>query len=342
MEITLRRPSHKSAIQGFDAFADVLEAAYSVSDMPSGKLKWVEVKPVTFREPDITFHPSGNSPSLSVVLRPVNKAGEQLTTREEIFYNSPLFVYSIEQLKDCPGLKDYKIDRWRGRPGPETMFKKSRSLAEIIEMDYKGDVTDQIQVVELACLLPMSATGEFETEFNPYICMDPMKHTYYQINTIAENSQSFFATLTQGRNGEVKDIDDHQKTYSWKAVDLSRLSDLERQMTPSSKGHMILIATPVQSPSPKSFFYPNNDINFGEDISRGGLTRGGITIGQAALFRGTQSGTAKIYEGEIVSSREGSPIIYHINFLTATPDTFKGLPDLIPQIESSMGNYEHN
>ena len=344
--ITIPVPEGKREIEGFEAFAKALETTYNLGDLNAPGLKWVDLKPQSHSAtPDIRVKIAEDHPHLSIVLRPSNSKGE-MTCESEQFY-SPLLVTDVNRWGQSDlALKAYQIDRWKGRPGPETMFQKSRSLAEIVEMDHATSIKDSTPVVEAVCLLPMAPNREFETQFVPTINFDLSRHVHYRISVITENALSTFGFLSQGNYSvSVKDIDEAQKLYNWKADSLANLSEMETLMLPSSKGHMILITTPVEAPRPKFDFFRDSD-SFRESNSRlsfdSRLTMG-ASIGGVSIGRGSQSGKGNLYEGEVTESQSGNSAIYHIEFLGVTPDRERSFYEaVLGNLRPSLGNYQTN
>ena len=350
MTIKIKRDKHKETTDGYIPFVDALELAYNLRDIDSS-LQWVDVESRTFSEPEVLVHIAERHPDLSILIRPENSKGQILHETEH--YKAPLVLTGVNRWGQTGlDLKDYKIDRWKGRPGPETMFKQSRSLAEIVAMDHADTITDTTPVVEVVALLPTAANGEFKTQFVPHISFGVIGHSHYQISVVAQNALSAYSLLSQGRSRSIEDIDDKKTTYNWMASSFPALPPIEQAMEPSSHGHMILIATPVEPPKPS---YPGFSGGFDFDSLGGGMKGGGrslsfgadlsrgASVSSASIGRGSASGKGSLYDGEITDSRKGNSIIYHLQVLCVTPTQAAQLDtNGVNGIGSQIGNFERD
>jgi len=348
MTIKIKRDKHKETTEGYIPFVAALELAYNLREIDSS-LQWVDVESRTFSEPEVLLHIAERHPDLSIIIRPENGEGQIL--RETEHYKAPLALTGVNRWGQTGlDLKDYRIDRWKGRPGPETMFPQSRSLAEIVAKYHADTITDTTPVVEVVALLPTAANGEFKTQFVPHISFGLVGHSHYQISVVAQNALSAYTFLSQGSSRSIKDIDDKQTTYNWMASSFPALPPIEQAMEPSSHGHMILIASPVEAPKPS---YPDFGGGFdslgggmkggSEPMSFGGDLSRGASVSSASIGRGSASGKGSLYEGEITASRKGNPIIFHLQFLCVTPTQAAQLDtDGVNGIGSQIGNFERN
>lgn len=344
MPITVERVERKQGTPGYNELVDSLETAYNVQD--AGDLKWVDVKPREFGTPRVLLHVQKNHPDLSVLLRPENEDGPIMGEVES--YQAPILLVAVDRWGSDLALRDYKIDRWRGKPGPETMFPKSTSLAEIIANNQSLSVTDSTPVVEVVSLLPMAPNGEYQTQFVPKVSFDVMGHKNYQIAVISENALSAYVALSRGSDRPLKDRDETGKYFNWTADSVRTLSDVEQLMLPSSHGHMILIASPIEALPPPRQDYIKDEGGFRDRqdpnvfrIRDGGMKR--ATVGRVSLGRGSQSGQGSLYKGELHASKKGNTIIYHVEFLGVTPEVARALDtDGINQVGSSLSQFERN
>ena len=122
--------------------------------------------------------------------------------------------------------------------------------------------------------------------------------------------------------------------YNWQALFVPDMSDIEQLMVPTSAGHMILIAEPVEEPKPKWDF---GAYNSGDTLSMGGGLKGGggfsfgggmtrgATIGGVSILPGSYAGQGSLHEGGLGRARTGTLTIYHIRFLGVKPDVARNL-----------------
>ena len=149
MPITIERLKHKEEVKGYNAFVAALETAYNLTEIGPGDLSWVDVEPREFSTPQVRVHTADDHPDISIVLRPENEDGDQIMGEHEQ-YQTPLLLVDVNRWGSSNlELRDYRVDRWRGRAGPETMFHQSRSLAEIIGMDHADVIKDATPVVQI-------------------------------------------------------------------------------------------------------------------------------------------------------------------------------------------------
>ena len=208
----------------------------------------------------------------------------------------------------------------------------------------------QSAVVEVVAFLPIAPNGEFQTQFVPYISFGPGSHRYYKVSVISENSLSAYHLLSQGQTRPVKDVDEQQNMYNWVADSFPGLSEIEQLTSPSSHGHMILIAMPVEDPTPKFDLGLGDSYDFGGPMRGmgpptygGGFKGGGASISSASIGRGSKSGEGSLYDGEVRDSREGNPIIYHLQVLCVTPTEAKALSsNSLGQLGQGLRNFERN
>ncbi len=245
-------------------------------------------------------------------------------------------------------------------PEEKEMFQQPRSLIEIIEgMGLKEALPDKTAVVEAIALLPIAPNREFATEFNPHIRFDTLDHSFYQVMVVNQDKLSAYARLTQGNRRDIQDIDESQKMYNWKADFVPDLSDIEQLMLPDSRGHMILIATPVEKPKPlfdlgKSG-YGGGRYDLGDELMKGGPMRGstmsfspgyltqGHSVGDISIGRGSETGQGGLYEGELLHSRNGNPTIFHLRFLGIKPEQARLLRSAdLEALANSISNYNRN
>lgn len=353
MSITIQRVEHKKGTKGYKEFIDSLQIAYNLRDIDAGDLEWVDIKQTEFGEPKVLVHIQEDHPDLSVILRPENADSQQITNEHET-YKTPLLLVGVRRWGESDlALHNYKIDRWSGRPAKDMMFQQSRSLTEIVGMDLAEVIKESTPVVEVVSFLPMAENAEFTTQFTPYLSFEILGHQHYKVSTISQNSLSVYLTLSQGSNISVKDIDENKQMYNWMAQSFPGLSEIEQKMEPSSHGHMILIATPVEKPKPK---FDIRYLGFDSEQYGGGFLKGlgpstyrgeGITrsasISSAKISRGAESGQGYTFEGEVSNSKNGNSIIYHIQFLCITPQEAKHLhSNGLGAIGKIMHNYQKN
>jgi len=273
------------------------------------------------------------------------------------FYNAPLLLGDVGRWgQESLALRNYRIERLRGVPAEKTMLDNPKTLAQILnDFDCFKAVHASTPVVDLVCLLPIASKNEFSMQFNPYFTFGSAFHRDYRFTAILENSLSGYAQLNRGMNTEVKDIDENQRMFNWRADALENLSEIELMLAspPSCRGHMILIATPVEPEKPLIDF--GKLLDFGDALkSPGSLCFGkecfglkstslGARIGEASLGRGSESGKGTLVTEEVLASRKGNPIIYHIKFLTVTPEQAASFDSsAIAGMGSALNNFSTN
>ncbi len=361
----MHRSQHLMSIQGYPEFMDALETAYTLSTIPSGQLKWVQpdgLKTVPNSElirsfastPQVITKIGEDAPMMAVKLTPRN--GEVNVTGMDQ-YHAPQLVRDVNRwkfVKDA-SLGSYLVNGWSGVPESQEMFQQPRSLAEIIDQEGKNrfNVSDETPVVESLVLLPIAPNGEFTTEFTPQLRFASGDHDHYKVGVINGDKLSGYEQIKQDAPiADIKDIDEKQGMYNFRADFIPDLSDLEQAFLPKSAGHMIIIATPTEKPKPKpkipdfnfdSYFNYGNSQTRGGSFSFGELTRG-ASIGSVNIGRGSQSGTGNIYQGDLRGTSKGKTTIYHLKFLGVRPEIIEQLKHgaKLSQLNPSIDAYPTN
>ncbi len=327
--MTISIPLVKSleAVPGYAQFHHDLETTINLHTLSPDQLKWVAMQPGTMLElypPKCVIDIGTESPQLAVNLHPTLN-GHPVTGN--LTYQAPLLLRDVGRWKGND-LRDYKVSKWRGVPNEKMLFTKKPSypLHEFLDGLVQG-LEESTPVVEIVAFLPMSPDGSYVTEFTPEISFGLLGHGHYIVSTVAQDGMNALRLLTQGRSVEVQDVDKDKQLYLWKAEMLADLSDMEALMVPSTAGHMILIAQPIEAPE-ASFRIRDDDsgINF-RGGSFGGLpTRSlGASIGDVSLSQGSRTGQASSYTGDLTASRKGRTTIYHIKYFGVRPEHAQSL-----------------
>ena len=144
---------------------------------------------------------------------------------------------------------------------------------------------------------------------------------------------------------------DKGNTRRWQAEFVPSMSDIEKLMLPSSVGHMVIVARPVEDPNKSRIdLYGSIGEDFGKGSrflgpSRGGFSFGGGdaimkggTIGSASISSGSVHGRAREHTGEVRDSHEGKPIIYHLRTLMFREDHPMD-PEILAEVTQTLDNY---
>ena len=309
--IEIQRVKRLENIVGYSSFVSDLQTVYNLHAMDPSTLKWVEIKEGVMPElypPILVLDIAQNTPQLAVNLHPQNENGDITGT---VTYQAPLLMRDVGRwgLSD---LRNHMITQWRGLLEQHTFFKKkdSYTLREFLDGIVEG-LNDSVPIVQMVALLPISADRSYKTEFSPEIRFAASAHSHYKVAVIMEGAASAYSALTRGSRREIKDIDQHQNHYNWKADFIADLSDIERLMLPSSAGHMVLIAEPVEEVRPQLPDFGGGHMDFGDQfrggsydlksLSLGGVTRG-ASIGGVSISQGTLTGKGSLFDGELRKS----------------------------------------
>lgn len=251
-------------------------------------------------------------------------------------------------------LGTYVLNGYLGVAEEQSMFKQSRQLREIVEIDpaLKDAVKDSTPIVEMVALLPIASRGEFETQFVPRISFDFADgHTHYKIITISADRMSAYHALAMGRNLDLEFTDGSKDKKrpalsNWKAEFVPDLSELEQMLLPSSKGHMILIATPIEPQRDQADFLKElwgsqggNDTLKGPASYGSGATRG-ASVGDVSIGQGSRVGSGSVYEGELRQSLRGTTTIFHVRYFGVKPDQAAGMDlETLQRIAQTLGTF---
>jgi len=326
---------------GYSPFIGDLQTLYNLHELNPNQLKWVGMnnRDVSFQTPNIILEVEDNTPQLAVNLYPMRDVTK---VTGDVSYHAPILLSAVDRWGSS-NLQQHKITRYRSVSDSDTFFKHQDSypLSKFLEGIVEG-VDDTTPVAESIALLPISPDGSYQTEFCPEIRTKEGEHRKYQIYVIMEGGFSAYPALALGSNRDIYDIDKDQNTHRWKADFIADMSDLEQLMLPSSVGHLVLIATPIEEESKPDiekylddqFKYDPNDNGGSNNFNFGSQSRG-ARIGGVSISQGTQTGQGRIYKGELSSSSKGNPIIHHIRFLGVKPDVARGLG--VPGLDSLTG-----
>ncbi|MDX1920530.1 MAG: hypothetical protein SFU25_07355 [Candidatus Caenarcaniphilales bacterium] len=331
--LNLYRPQYLAKIPGFNTFIDCLELAYNLPKVPVEDLKWIDIKPLltTFSSPKIEVEVAKNTPALAISLKPYNQ-GASILKGSSNTYHAPLLVRDVSRWGDEKegSLGIYEIRRRSGVEESQQILDEPINLSSIIQRIEA--ITDKTPVVKVVTFLPVAPSGEFETQFTPTIDLDIFGHKYYKLLTIQEDRLSSYQLLTAGKMSldlkeAVYNPDDPKQPnlFDIKADAVPDLSSIDKLFLPKEQtGQMIIIAEPYADPTPKF-----NSFDFGNDrgYSKGGgsfmLGGGGglrsASLSNARLSRGGQAGSGSLYDGELGSSRDGNPVIFHVQFICVKP-----------------------
>ncbi len=344
--VKVLRFDHLESTAGYSEFIGSLQAACNLHELSPSDLKWVGAEPVQpyrYIPPNFSINVAKDTPQLSVNLHPI-KAGKYIGG-EPFVYSAPMLLKDVERW-GMSDLRKFKVERLRGVSEAKTSFQKKQSypldefLSRIVQVDASTPV------VEAVAFLPIAPNGEYVTEFAPKVSFGSFDHGHYKVAFLMEGGFSIYSALTQGEGMEVKSVNEHQEMHYWQADFVPDLSDLEKLMVRDSRGHMILIAEPVEVPKPLfDTSYGLGDLIGGSDSFRSlsfGPTRG-VSIGDVSVSEGSHAGQGSLHEGELLASKRGNKVIYHIKFLGVKPDAAKALDKAgLDGLAKSLGNYNLN
>ncbi|MBI2522946.1 hypothetical protein HYW19_01005 [Candidatus Woesearchaeota archaeon] len=340
---------------GYVPFIDALQAAYDLHEIEPDGVRWasIDAKLVDMGfPPSVEIEVAKDHPSLAVALYPMVD-GKSVTGSD--VYHAPMLLRDVQRWGFVrEGLGEYSLTGWTGVPEEKEMFQQTRSLTEIIEkLQLAKDIPETTSVVEAVALLPIAPNGEFLTEFAPNVRFGSFgNHSHYRVAVITQDKLSAYVALTEGSRRDIKDMDENQKMYNWKAEFVPDLSDFQKLLLPDSSGHMVLIATPYEKPRPKfdlgDYGFRSRD-TLGGDVMRGGPTLSyyggptkGMSVGDVSIGRGSEAGSGRLHEGPLESSLTGNPVIYHLRFFGVKPDQARALNgQMLGTLGSSLSNYEH-
>ena len=127
------------------------------------------------------------------------------------------------------------------------------------------------------------------------------------------------------------------------------LSEIEQLLTPTSRGHFIIIANPTEPPKPKyqDFLGASDFGGYGKDSPSRSMsfnpTRGGASLGDISIGRGSQSGQGSLFTGELTNSRKGTATIFHVKLIGVKPDVAKAFDlSTFGALNGAIGAYQQN
>lgn len=354
----LPRNKHLANDPSYSSFMTAMDLAYGLKDVPPGQLKFVGIDGLERTSlsdsfvipPRVMINPGFDHPKLAIALAPKKPQGENVTNDT---YHAPVFVKDVDRWQFAKDrLGKYLLDRWSGAEAGQELFQQSRSLAGVLAGFDDLQITDSTPVVEAVAILPISADGSFNTEFAPQIRFDIGDHEHYKVSVVSQNSLSRFVQLIQGRSlYNVQAIEADQSMHNFSADFIPDMDEFSQMLVPSSAGHMILIASPIEKPKPKFDF---KDFNFGRgDYDYGGFRGGGDSfmmgggmkggsIGGVDIGIGSKTGQGSLYDGDLTSSRKGHTTIFHIRVLGVKPDDITKLAANAGQLGSAIDAYATN
>ena len=339
----------------YNAFMTAMDLAYGLKDLPPGQLKFVGIdglERISLSDsfvipPKVMVNPGFDHPKLAIALAPKKPQGGNVTNDT---YHAPVFVKDVDRWQFAKDrLGKYLLDRWSGAEAGQELFQQSRSLSEILAGFDDLQIIDSTPVVEAVAILPISADGSFTTEFAPQIRFDIGDHDHYKVSVVSQNSLSRFVQLIQGRSlYNVQTIEADKSMHNFSADFIPSMDEFSQMLVPCSAGHMILIASPIEKPKPKSY-----DLNFGLGSDYGGGFRGdgltlggglmkGGSIGGVDIGIGSKTGQGSLYDGDLSSSRKGHTTIFHIRALGVMPYDITKLAANASQLGSTIDAYSTN
>jgi|GEM_PF-3085875 len=345
----------------YSAFMNSLGVLYGLKGIASANLKWGDVQGLDRQTigssfvtpPRFMANPGFDHPKLAISLIP--KADGKNVDHDT--YHAPILLRDVDRWQFAQNtLGNYQINRWSGKEPGEEMFEQSRSFREIAELHTEGwGLKDSTPIVECIALVPIAPNGEFTLEFKPQIRFDTGDHTSYNVSVVKEDSLSFFTSVHQGSGTviDVSDIDHSQKMFNFTANFVPDLSEIEQLLTPTSRGHFIIIANPTEPPRPKFDLRSEFGLGSGFDSYRGGgesrtmggfsPTRGGASLGDISIGRGSQSGQGSSFTGELTNSRKGTATIFHVKLIGVKPDVAKAFDlSTFGALNGAIGAYQQN
>lgn len=351
-KIIVRKDEKRIDIPGYVAFMDVLQSTYDLHKEKPENIKWVSLDTKIAEvdsPPKIAVDVAQDHPQLAIGLFPTVE--DKSVTGEEV-YLSPVLLKDVRRWKEVSeDLGRYEATGWSGRPGPNAMFEQPRSLIEMLEaIGAEDQITETTAVVEAIALLPIAPNGEFATEFCPQLIFNPSDHKHYRVSIISQDRLNAYARLSEGLDIlTIKDMDENQTMFHWKAEFVPDMSDFEKLMSPGSRGHMILVATPYEKPKP--LFDPGvlysrglHSFGFGDTLSfKGPSLSRSVSAGDVDIGRGSESGKGSLYHGQLNSTEKGNATIYHLRFIGVKPEHTKELTaSMLDQLGGSLSGYKKN
>lgn len=344
----------------YAAYMDSLGILYGLKDLSPSSLKWGDIQGLDkqtiggsfMSPPRFMANPGFDHPKLAISLIP--KLGSKNVSGFDN-YHAPILLRDVDRWQFAANtLGKYQVNRYAGvEPGKE-MFSQSRSFKEIAETQAENwNLKDSTPVVECIVLVPIAPNGEFELEFMPQIRFDSGDHTSYKISMVKEDALSQFSAVHRsGTIIDLKDIDHEQKEYNFTANFVPDLSEIEQLLTPTSRGHFIIIANPTEPPKSKfdlgsfdlgglgggygGYDSPSRSMSFGP-------MRGGASLGDISIGRGSQTGKGSLFTGELTNSRKGTTTIFHVKLIGVKPEVAKGLDlSTLGALSGALGAYQQN
>lgn len=342
------------------AYMNSLGTLYGLKDITPANLKWGDIQGLDkqvicssiITPPKFMANPGFDHPKLAISLIPKSE-GKNVSGFEN--YHAPILLRDVDRWKFAANtLGNYQLNRWSGKEPGKEMFEQSGSFGEVASrVGETWNLKDSTPVVECIALVPIAPNGEFELEFMPQLRFDSGDHTSYNVTMIKEDALSVFSKVHQGSGTviDLQDIDHEMKKYNFTANFVPDLSEIEQLLTPTSRGHFIIIATPTEPPKPKF------DINFLGSSSFGGgyggdspsrsmsfsPSRGGASLGEISIGRGSQSGQGSLFTGELTNSRRGTTTIFHVKLIGVKPDIARGLDfAALGALNGAIGAYQQN
>lgn len=344
----------------YAAYMDSLGTLYGLKDLSPASLKWGDIQGLDrqtiggsfMSPPRFMANPGFDHPKLAISLTP-KLGGKNVSGFDN--YHAPILLRDVDRWQFAANtLGKYQVNRFSGvEPGKE-MFNQSRSFREIAEVQTENwGLKDSTPVVECIALVPIAPNGEFELEFMPQLRFDSGDHTSYNVSMIKEDALSQFTVVHQGTGTviDIKDIDHESKQYNFTANFVPDLSEIEQLLTPTSRGHFIIIANPTEPP--KSKFDLGSDFNFGgygrgydspsRSMSFDSPMKGGASLGDISIGRGSQTGQASLFTGELTNSRKGTTTIFHVKLIGVKPKIARGLDlSALGLLNGAISAYQQN
>ena len=302
----------------YEHFIGDLRTAFGLYRLGPESIDWVDVKERDLDPPEVVVTTVKDSPRLAVNLYPQDEEGTVTSTKTP--YQAPLSVvkHGIWGESD---LRNYMLTHAGGMPEHKAQFAKDVPLVEYLD-GGSMDIFDSTPVVEVMAFLPVSSDGIYRTEFCPEVSFGPRDHSLYRISTVAQDGINRYFFLTRGGRTEIKDVGEDLGKHNWQSDALADLTAFEQFIEPSTAGHMVFIADPVEEKqSPHDILGSGGGFNYGNPGSFDSIfrqIRTGASVGKARVSRGSRTGQGGLFDGELIHSTKGNQVIYHMCVLGVT------------------------
>ena len=328
---------HFASDAAYVAFIKSLDTACSLYTRSPADLRWsnLSIRPITSlrREPQIEINIGDGAPKLSMILHPV-KDGSDVTHYST--YQAPIFLTDVTTWDLSRKLQRYRIDGCYGEAEQAEGFPRSVPLKFMLDRIPGGKtIVESTPVIHGLVLLPIAPNEEYTLECTPRISFSGNDHSHYRVSIVNANKFSATAALTNGsaRNltYDTKDPNNPSGDTLMKNFQVDyvpAMSALERLVLPDNKGHIVLVATPVEKPYRKSmkspFFIPKTTTRDDGYLSmkmqpRDLVERSPVQIGDVSLSQGRTVGTGTVHKGKLSDSADGKAVLIHLRLLGVKP-----------------------